>query len=343
MGFRYIKRLPGPDEIKREMPLERHLKAVKKERDDAISAVLTGKSAQFIVLIGPCSADNEKAVLEYIHRLAQLQDQVRGSLILIPRIYTNKPRTTGEGYKGMMHQPDPNEKPNIAEGIRAIRRMHLRAIKETHLTPADEMLYPTNYPYLDDLLSYVTVGARSVENQQHRLTVSGIDVPVGMKNPTSGDLAVLFNSIRAAQLPHIFIYNGWEVKTSGNPMAHAILRGAVDHHGQNIPNYHYEDLVSCAERYLAKALVNPAIVIDTNHSNSNKRFDEQPRIALEVAQSIKHSSLLKKVVKGLMIESYLSDGADDPSKKSYGRSITDPCLGWEKSKRLILDLAEILF
>jgi 3-deoxy-7-phosphoheptulonate synthase len=292
------------------------------------------------LIIGPCSADNEDAVCEYAARLAGLQEKIREKIILVPRIYTNKPRTTGEGYKGMLHQPDPNEAPNILEGLKAIRKMHLRMLRESHMAAADEMLYPDNYPYLEDVLSYVAIGARSVENQQHRLTVSGLDVPAGMKNPTSGDLNVMLNSIQAAQQPHVFTYNGQEVRTSGNPFAHAILRGAITQYGRSIPNYHYEDMIRLALMYRERQLVNPAIIVDTNHANSGKVFTEQPRIAMEVMHSIRSSELLKDMVKGLMIESYLVEGAQDVTGSVYGKSITDPCLGWEDSEKLVLKLAE---
>jgi 3-deoxy-7-phosphoheptulonate synthase len=340
MSFEYVCKIPSVDEILHELPLSAQLAQIKKERDREITGVFRGTNGKFLVIIGPCSADNEDAVCEYVRRLASLQDKVRERLILIPRIYTNKPRTTGEGYKGMMHQPDPNEAPNIVEGLKALRRMHVRLLSETGLTAADEMLYPSNYPYLEDLLSYVAIGARSVENQQHRLTVSGLDIPVGMKNPTSGDISVMFNSVQAAQVPHVFIYRGWEVKTSGNTLTHCILRGAVNHHGQSIPNYHYEDLVKVAEAYRARGLVHPAILVDTNHANSGKSFGEQPRIAREVMRSMKASGLLRTMIKGLMIESYLVEGAQKATENVFGKSITDPCLGWEDSERLVLDIAE---
>jgi 3-deoxy-7-phosphoheptulonate synthase len=295
-----------------------------------------------LLVIGPCSADNEDAVCEYIARLAGLQEKVQDRLILIPRIYTNKPRTTGTGYKGMVHQPDPHKAPNIAEGIKAIRRMHIRALRESHLTAADEMLYPGNAPYLEDLLSYNAIGARSVENQQHRLTASGLDVPVGMKNPTSGDVQVMLNAVYAAQQSHIFVYTRWEVKTTGNPYAHAILRGAVDPYGNCIPNYHYETLVKAADAYLERNLVNPLIIVDTNHANSNKKFDQQPRIAMEVMQSRRNSSQLRDIVKGLMIESYLAEGAQKIDENAYGKSITDPCLGWEATEDCVKRLAEMV-
>jgi len=340
MSFEYLRQIPSTDEILKQMPMSEFLKKIKKDRDRQIIDVFKGKSDKFILIIGPCSADDEDAVCEYVARLAKLQVEVKDKLVLIPRVYTNKPRTTGEGYKGMMHQPNPKEKPNIVEGLKALRRMHLRLLKESGLTCADEMLYPSNYPYLEDILSYVAVGARSVENQQHRLTVSGLDIPVGMKNPTGGDLTVMLNSVRAGQGSHVFIYRGWEVKTSGNPLVHCILRGAMNQHGQSIANYHYEDMIRLSEMYQKRLLANPAIIVDTNHDNSGKKFDEQPRIAKEVMHSLKSSRTLKSMVKGLMIESYLAEGSQDISGKISGKSITDPCLGWEDSRKLVLRLAE---
>ena len=340
MSFEYIREIPGPEKVLNDLPLSDELKKIKAQRDEDIKAVLEGRSDKFLVIIGPCSAHDEDAVCEYVNRLARVQEEVKDSLILIPRIYTNKPRTTGIGYKGMAHQPDPLKEPNIVEGIYAIRRMHIRALSESHLTAADEMLYPGNYPYLEDILSYVAVGARSVENQQHRLTVSGLDVPSGMKNPTSGDLIVMLNSVKAAQAPHVFSYNGFEVRTTGNPHAHCILRGAVNQYGQNIPNYHYEDLIRLSELYLKGGYQNPAIVVDTNHANSNKKYLEQPRIAREVLESRRYSETICRLVKGLMIESYLEDGSQDPSEGVFGKSITDPCLGWQKSERLLYEIAD---
>ena len=340
MSFHYVREMPGVKEILDKMPLPEDLKRVKEERDREIMAVFKRESDKFLVIIGPCSADDEDPVCEYVSRLARLQDEVKEKLLLIPRIYTNKPRTTGEGYKGMAHQPKPMEAPNMVSGLKAIRRMHIRAMRESHLTAADEMLYPGNYPYLADILSYVAIGARSVENQLHRLTISGLDVPSGMKNPTSGDLEVMLNSVQAAQLPHVFVYNGWEVKTSGNPLTHCILRGAVNHYGSNIPNYHYEDLKRLAEVYKKRNLLFPAIIVDTNHANSNKRYFEQSRIAKEVMRSRKQSKTLRNKVKGLMIESYLIEGSQKISENVYGKSITDPCLGWEDSERLVRELAE---
>ena len=340
MSFKYLQKIPTVEEILSELPISLESKAIKKKRDAEISSVIAGKSDRFLVIIGPCSAHDEQALCDYVSRLAKVNERVKERLILIPRIYTNKPRTTGEGYKGMAHQPDPLKLPDVAEGIRAIRRMHLRALAQSHLSAADEMLYPENYPYLEDVLSYVTVGARSVENQHHRLTISGLDVPAGMKNPTSGDAEVMLNSVQAAQLPHVFIYRGYEVSTQGNPYAHCILRGAVNHYGQSIPNYHFEDLIICAEKYRKRALSNPAIIVDTNHANSNKKFHEQPRIALEVMESRKNSALLKKTVCGLMVESYIAEGSQKPGENEYGKSITDACLGWADTEKLLLELAD---
>jgi 3-deoxy-7-phosphoheptulonate synthase len=342
MSFEYVREIPLPQDILGEMSLSMELGAVKKRRDQDIKDVFTGKADKLILVIGPCSAHDEDAVCDYISRLAKVQADVKDRILIIPRIYTNKPRTTGIGYKGMAHQPNLSEEPNIVEGINAIRRMHIRALKESQLPAADEMLYPGNYPYIEDLLSYVAVGARSVENQSHRLTCSGLDIPAGMKNPTSGDNEVTLNSIQAAQAPHIFTYNRWEVKTPGNPLAHAVLRGAVDYHGTAIPNYHYEDLVMFAEAYKKRGLLNPAIIVDTNHANSNKKYAEQPRIAKEVMGSRKHSSMLKAMVKGFMIESFIEEGSQKVTDNVYGKSITDPCLGWKDSEKLIRDLAEMM-
>lgn len=342
MSFKYIREMPKVGDIQESIPLSDDLIKVKKERDKDIEAVFKGESGKFIVIIGPCSADNEKALLEYVTKLAGLQEEVAEKLIMIPRIYTNKPRTTGEGYKGMAHQPEPTEAPNMVKGLKAMRKMHIRAMKESHLTAADEMLYPENYPYLEDILSYVAVGARSVENQMHRLTISGLDVPAGMKNPTGGDISVMLNSVKAAQIPHIFVYNGWEVKTKGNPLTHCILRGAVNPYGTCIPNYHFEDMIRVAEAYKKRDLAFPALIIDTNHANSNKKFLEQPRIAKEIMQSRSNSRVLKNMVKGLMIESYLVEGTQKVAENVYGKSITDPCIGWEDSARLVRDLAELV-
>ena len=342
MSFEFIKKLPTPQEIREKYPLSEELAAIKKARDEEIRKVFTGESDKFLVIIGPCSADNEEAVLDYAGRLAKVNEKVGDKLILIPRIYTNKPRTTGEGYKGMLHQPDPDQAPNLLEGIIAIRRMHIRAIKETGLTSADEMLYPENRSYLDDILSYEAIGARSVENQQHRLTASAMDIPVGMKNPTSGDLSVMLNSVVAAQCSHSFIYRSWEVKTTGNELAHTILRGAVNKHGNCIPNYHYEDLNLVDRLYKERNLKNPAVVVDANHSNSNKQYAEQVRIVNEVLHSRNLNPHIKTLVKGVMIESYIEGGNQKIGCDNiYGKSITDPCLGWEESERLLYTIAEM--
>jgi len=340
MNFK--RKLPVPMEIKEQYPLTDALAKVKEERDLAISDVFTGKSDKMVLVIGPCSADREDAVLDYCSRLARLQEKVEDKLILIPRVYTNKPRTTGDGYKGLVHQPDPEKESDMIGGIIAIRRLHTAVLAETGLSTADEMLYPDNYRYLSDLLSYVAIGARSVENQEHRLTSSGIDIPVGMKNPTSGDISVMLNSIMAAQHPHTFIYRGWEVDTTGNPLAHAILRGYVNRHGEAIPNYHFEDLEHLYTAYCKKGLENIALIVDTNHSNSAKKYQEQPRIAKEVLHACRHSEDVKKMTKGFMIESYIEDGAQKIGEGIYGKSITDPCIGWAGTERLVLDIADLI-
>ncbi len=340
MGFTFLKKLPTPEEIRTSYPLPNDLVRIKEKRDEQIRDVITGKSDKFLVIIGPCSADNEDAVCDYISRLAKVQEKVKDRLILIPRIYTNKPRTTGEGYKGMIHQPDPEKKPDMLAGILAIRRMHIRAIEESGLTAADEMLYPENWRYLSDILSYVAIGARSVENQQHRLTVSGMDIPAGMKNPTSGDFSVMLNSVFAAQHGHSFIFRGWEVKTTGNELTHTILRGAVNKHGQAIPNYHYEDLTRLLSMYNEHNLKNPACIIDANHSNSNKQYIEQIRIVKEVLHSRILSPDISKLIKGVMIESYIEAGNQKIGEHIYGKSITDPCLDWSASEELIYYIAD---
>ena len=326
--------------LKSQYPLSQELKEVKKQRDEEIRRIFTGESDKFIVLVGPCSADNEDTVCEYVRKLKTVADKVSDKLMIIPRVYTNKPRTTGDGYKGMLHQPDPDKAPDLLAGIIAIRKMHMRVMQETGLSSADEMLYPENRSYLDDILSYEAVGARSVENQQHRLTASGMDIPVGMKNPTAGDMSVMLNSIRAAQASHTFIYRGWETVTSGNPLAHAILRGAVNKHGQTIPNYHYEDLSLLYELYCKQDLQNKAVIVDTNHSNSGKKYLEQVRIANEILHSRRHSKDLEGFVKGLMIESYIEAGSQKIGEHIYGKSITDPCLDWDSSEQLIYTIAE---
>ncbi|MFI3212657.1 MAG: 3-deoxy-7-phosphoheptulonate synthase [Eubacteriales bacterium] len=340
MSLHFVKKLPTPEEISKQFPVPPHLQALKKERDEQIKAVITGESDKFLVIIGPCSADNEDAVCDYVTRLSKLNEQVKDKLILIPRIYTNKPRTTGEGYKGIVHQPDPEKKPDLLQGLIAMRKMQLRAMEESRLTAADEMLYPENWHYVSDMLSYVAIGARSVEDQQHRITVSGFDVPAGMKNPTSGDFSVMLNSVFAAQHPHSFIYRGWEANTDGNPLAHTVLRGAVNKYGRSLPNYHYEDLHVLLSLYQERAIANPACIIDANHNNSNKQFDQQPRIVKEVMHSRSLDSDIYKLVKGVMIESYIEEGAQKVGCGIYGKSITDACLGWEASERLILELAE---
>lgn len=339
MSFEFVRKLPTPAEIREQLPLPEDLVKIKEKRDAEIREVLTGRSDKFLVIIGPCSADNEAAVCDYVTRLAEIYEQVKDKLILIPRIYTNKPRTTGEGYKGIVHQPDPEGKPDFLAGLIAMRKMHIRAIAETGLTAADEMLYPENWRYVSDILSYVAIGARSVEDQQHRLTVSGFDVAAGMKNPTSGDLSVMLNSVYAAQHPHSFIYRGWEVNTTGNDLTHTVLRGATNKHGNSIPNYHYEDLNLLLEMYDKMDLKNPACVIDANHSNSGKQFEQQIRIVKEVMHSRKLNPDIHNLVKGVMIESYIEEGCQKVGGGVYGKSITDPCLGWEDSKKLIYDIA----
>ena len=342
MNMMFKRKLPIPQEIKGMYPLTNELADVKRERDEQIKAVFAGKSDKFLLVIGPCSADSEEPVLDYVNRLKRVQDKVADRIIIIPRIYTNKPRTIGDGYKGMLHQPDPTKGSDLLKGIIAIREVHMRVLEQTGLSSADEMLYTENHRYLSDLLSYVAVGARSVEDQQHRLTASGLDIPVGMKNPTGGDISVMMNSITAAQHPHAFIYRGWEVESTGNEYAHAILRGYVNKHGQSLPNYHYEDLISLYDTYMERGLKNPAVMVDTNHANSNKDFREQKRIAKEVLQSCRYSGDVKSIVKGLMIESYIEEGCQPVGGGVYGRSITDPCLGWKDTEELIYEIAEEL-
>lgn len=341
-NMNFKRKLPIPKEIKEQYPLTADLSRVKAIRDREIADVFTGKSGKMVLIIGPCSADREDAVLEYCERLAKLQEAVSDKLVLIPRVYTNKPRTTGDGYKGLLHQPDPRKTSDMLEGVIAIRRLHTNVLANTGLPTADEMLYPDNYRYLSDLLSYVAVGARSVENQEHRLTSSGIDVPVGMKNPTSGDVSVMLNSIMAAQHPHTFIYRGWEVDTTGNPLAHAILRGYVNKHGESMPNYHFEELERLYNAYTAKGLQNMALIVDANHANSGKKYQEQPRICKEVLHSCRHSGEIKSMVKGFMVESYLEPGCQKIGDGVYGKSITDPCLGWEETIRLVQDIADLI-
>lgn len=342
MSMNFKGKLPIPKEVKERFPLTKEMADQKAKNDEEIRKVFSGESDKFLLVIGPCSADYKDAVLDYIHRLREVQEKVKDKIFIIPRIYTNKPRTTGDGYKGMVHQPNPDKEPDMYEGIVAIRDIHMSALKETGFSCADEMLYPDNYRYLSDVLSYVAIGARSVENQQHRLAASGLEVPVGMKNPTSGDLSIMMNAITAAQHKHTFIYRGWEVTSDGNPYAHAIMRGFVDRDGHSISNYHYEDLQKLSDLYAASGLTNPAAIIDVNHANSGKKYLEQIRITKDVLYSMAHNNDIKKLVKGLMIESYIEDGAQKIGENIYGKSITDPCLGWEKTEKLIYDIAESL-
>ena len=341
MGFTFLKKLPTPAEIRNQYPIDTAIQELKAKRDQEIRDVFTGKSDKFLAIIGPCSADNEDSVCDYVSRLTSIQEDVKDKLIIIPRVYTNKPRTTGEGYKGIASQPDPEKAPDMVEGLIAMRKMHIRAIEESGLTCADEMLYPENWGYVEDLLSYVAIGARSVEDQQHRLTVSGFDVASGMKNPTSGDFSVMLNSVYAAQHPHHFVYRGYEVETTGNPLTHVVLRGAVSKHGNSTQNYHYEDLIRLCDMYAKMDLVNPAAIIDANHSNSGKQFKEQIRIVKEVMHNRQLSQDIHNMVKGVMIESYIEEGSQKIHDHIYGKSITDPCLGWEDSKKLIYDIAEM--
>lgn len=339
---RFIRKLPIPMEIKKEFPLSQQVSATRLARVEEMRAILDGRDRRLMLIIGPCSADREDSVMDYVHRLVPVQDEVKDKLLIVPRVYTNKPRTNGAGYKGMLHQPDPSKKPDMLAGIIAIRRLHTRVVEETGFACADEMLYPEDHRYLSDILGYVAVGARSVENQQHRLVASGLDIPVGMKNPTGGDLSVMMNSIYAAMGDHTFLYRGWEVETYGNPYAHAILRGCVNERGESRPNYHYEDLVQLYKLYTERAIKNPACIVDCNHANSGKQYLEQTRIAKEVMHSKRYSADINALVKGLMIESYIQDGSQKITECTYGKSITDACLGWEKTRQLIFDLAELL-
>ena len=342
MDMKFFRKLPVPKELKEQFPADERIVKIKQERDPEIRRIFEGKSDKLLLIIGPCSADREDAVLDYLTRLSKVQEKVKDKIMIIPRVYTNKPRTTGGGYKGLVHQPDPEQKPDMLQGIIAVRELHQRAILESGLTCADEMLYPENHRYVSDLLSYVAIGARSVEDQQHRLTASGVGIPVGMKNPTGGDLSVMMNSITAAQGQHVFLYRGWEVQSLGNPYAHALLRGYVDKHGKTYSNYHYEDLNELFELYQESSLKNPGVIIDTNHANSGKHYLEQIRIAKEVMHSCHLSKDIRGLVKGLMIESYIEDGNQPVGGGCYGKSITDPCLGWEKSERLIYEIADLL-
>jgi len=341
MSFEYIQKLPTPDEIRMEFPLGKELTELKKQRDAMITDVFTGRSDKFLVVVGPCSADNEDAVVDYVSRLGRLNEKVSEKLILIPRIYTNKPRTTGDGYKGITSQPDPEGETDFRAGLAAMRHMQIRAIRESGLTAADEMLYPENWGYVADILSYVAIGARSVEDQEHRMTASGFDVPAGMKNPTSGTLSVMLNSVYAAQQPHTFVYRGYEVNTNGNPLAHCVLRGSSNKHGQSLPNYHYEDLSLLLKLYEQREIINPAAIIDANHNNSGKQFKEQIRIVKEVLHSRALNPDIKKLVKGVMIVSYIEEGCQKIGEGIYGKSFTDPCLGWEDTERLLLEIADM--
>ncbi len=342
MSMTFHHKLPIPKEIKEQYPVTEAMQKVKEERDEELRKIFTGESDRFLLVIGPCSADSKEPVLDYIGRLRLLEDKVKDKIMIVPRIYTNKPRTTGDGYKGMLHQPDPHQRSDMLKGILAIRDIHMSALADYGFGCADEMLYPENYRYLSDLLSYVAVGARSAENQQHRLTASGLDIPVGMKNPTGGDLSIMMNSITAGQHSHTFLYRGWEVESSGNPYTHAILRGYIDSSGRSLPNYHYEDLRKLSDLYARTDLKNPAVLIDTNHANSGKNYLEQIRIARDVLYSTRHNEDVKHLVKGLMIESYIEDGAQKMNEYCYGKSFTDPCLGWDKTEKLILEIAEKL-
>ncbi|MDR2938870.1 MAG: 3-deoxy-7-phosphoheptulonate synthase [Clostridiales bacterium] len=340
MSFTEIREIPTPEEIINLVPLSGKLKEMKLERDNEIQKIVKGESDKFLIIVGPCSADDEAAVCEYVYKLAEINDKVKDKLFIIPRVYTNKPRTTGEGYKGMMHQPDPEQKPNAFEGILKIRRMHVKAMEGSGLTAADEMLYPDNLMYVEDMLSYIAIGARSSENQQHRIISSGISLPVGMKNPMSGDLSIMYNAIYAAQIKHTFIYHGHEVETSGNELCHAVMRGSVNKHGNHIPNYHYEDLLFSCEMYASRGLKNPMVIVDTNHSNSQKQYLEQIRISKEIINSRKYNTVIKKNVRGLMIESYLEEGSQKISDKVYGKSITDACINIKQTENLLLYLAD---
>ena len=340
MNFK--RKLPIPQEVKAEFPLSPELARIKAKNDEEIKKIFSGESKKFLLVIGPCSADREDAVMEYIHRLKRLSEQVEDKIMIVPRVYTGKPRTTGEGYKGLVHQPDPTEPPDMYKGLVAIRKIHMKVLEETGFSTADEMLYPENHRYISDLLTYITIGARSVENQQHRLTASGMDVPVGMKNPTSGDISVMMNAIKAGQSSHMFIYRGWEVESAGNPYTHAILRGYVNKNGESQPNYHYEDLAHLNDTYIRMGLANPSVIVDCNHSNSDKHYKAQVRIAKEVCHNRQHSRSISSLVKGLMIESYLEDGAQKIDEGIFGKSITDPCIGWARTEKLILDIADLV-
>ena len=342
MSFERVKKLPTPEEIREKFPLPDKLALLKSERDKQISDVLTGKSDKFLVVIGPCSADNEDAVIDYVSRLAKVNDIVGEKLLIIPRIYTSKPRTKGVGYKGLISQPDPSGKVDHCLGVAAMRRLQLRAIRESGLTAADEMLYPENLEYVSDIISYVAVGARSVASQEHRMTASGCSIPTGMKNPTSGSLNVMLNAVYTAQQEQSFIYRGYEVKTSGNKLAHCVLRGGCTDQGQSIPNYQYDKLRLLISLYEQRDIINPAAIVDANHNNSNKQFKQQISIVKDVLNSRNTDSDIKNLVKGVMIESYIEEGSQKIGEGIYGKSITDPCLGWDDTERLLLEMAELV-
>ena len=342
MNLEFERKLTIPKETKEMYPLTPEMAQIVAERAEVLRNIFSGKDNRLLLIIGPCSADNPDAVIDYMTRLRGVAEKVKEKIFIVPRIYTGKPRTTGAGYKGLLHQPNPNEKPDMFKGIIAVRELHMRALRETGFSCADEMLYPANHRYLDDVLAYVAVGARSVENQEHRLVSSGLDCPVGMKNPTSGDLSVMMNAITAAQSQHTFVYRGWEVHSQGNPYAHAIMRGYMNKHGQSLPNYHYEDLALLSRLYEESGLQHPGVIIDTNHANSGKNPFEQPRIIYEVLSECRYNEHIRSLVKGFMVESYIEDGAQKVDGGCYGKSITDPCLGWEKTERMILETAELL-
>ncbi len=336
----FKRKLPIPKEIKERYPLSPEAVKVKEQRDKELKEIFCGRDERLVLVIGPCSADRADAVLDYINRLAEVQNEVKDKLFIVPRLYTEKPRTTGEGYKGMLHQPNPKKNPDMLEGIIAIREIHKNAIEKTGLTCADEMLYPHDLRYISDLISYAAVGARSVENQEHRLVASGLNIPVGMKNPLSGDFSVMLNAINAAQQSHTFLYRGWEVESSGNELAHAVLRGSVDKTGRDCRNYQYEVLLTLYEMYCTGDYKNPSVIVDTNHSNSGKSYLKQSRVVEDVLCSLRQSAEIKSMIKGFMIESYLEDGCQSVDEGVYGKSITDPCLGWDKTKKLIYTIAD---
>lgn len=342
MNMNFVRKLPIPKELKEQYPLSAELEKIKYQRDREISDILMGINSRFLLIIGPCSADREDSVMDYLCRLKLVQEEVSDKILIIPRLYTSKPRSQGKGYMGFLHQPNPSEAPDILKGISQVREFHLRALSETGFSCAEELLYPENHRYLSDLISYVAVGARSVENQEHRLVASGLKIPAGMKNPVGGNLDSLINSISSAKLPHKFLYRGWEVESAGNPLAHAILRGYKDKDGVPHPNYDEKSVLNLLEKYEAAGLSFPTCIIDTNHDNSGKQYEKQPDIALETVDLRNREPAVKKFVKGLMVESYLTDGCQEIDGNIYGQSITDPCIGWDKTEKLIYSLAEKL-